>query len=324
MKRVLLAFAISAIATLSTYAQVTFVLTSAASGVSYTATQRPGGLNSDYAIYKTPLSANFGPTATGSVSTPNCNPADANDEADCAANGIAIVARDASGNFLGWGEPTYVSATQINFHYRKSALNDATQATRFVYKQRNPVDGVYYSVGDSNITPTTVEKRNLQPYLTYTTIAGVTGGYLTGTLYGCTTVYDGFTPCGGYVALKSLTDGAANAREYNGWPSLLQIYVTGYNGVKLSQPGQEFPAFQCDGTFGGFNTFQVYGPSYGNGVFTANVFWGDGQFSGPVWGGVGHRTITLGYGTIVSGNQLGWIQGPADALGNRPRGLVYF
>jgi len=213
--------------------------------------------------------------------------------------------------------------TQINFHYRKNVNNDFTTLTRLTYRQLNPSTGQYGSVGTADFYPLTIEKRNMQPYLTYTTIAGVFGGYLTGTLYGCTTPYTGFTPCGGYVALKSLTDGVANQREYNGWPTLLQVYVTGYNGVKLSQPGQEFPSFLCDGTFGGFGTFEVYGPVYGDGVFAANVFWGSG-FSGPVWGGVGHRTITLGYGTIVNGNQHAWIQGPADASGNRPRGLVYF
>lgn len=321
MKTLFASLILVAAFTLTASAQNTFILTNSVNSVECKTSpnQKCAGLNTLLTAWWS-AGASFSPTSSGNVTTPNCDPSDPFDEADCAANGVSIVANDASGNFLGWGELLYVSNSQINFFYRATTNNDATNSTQWVYRQRNPFDGQYYNIGNANITPQTVEKRNMQPYLTYTTINGVYGGYLTGTLYGCSN-NTGFQ-CLGYAPLKSLADGTANPREYGGWPTLMQIYVTGYNGIKLSQPGQEFPAFLCDGTFGGFGTFQVFPSGYGNGIFVANVFWGS-NFSGPVWGGQGVRTVTLGYGTIVNSNQLGWIQGPADASGNRPQGKVF-
>jgi hypothetical protein len=319
MKRVFLAFAICAIATLSAHAQATFVVTNSANGVEYTSTKRPAGVNTLLTIYGT-----FTPTSSGAVSMPNCNPADGFDGNDCTGRGLQVRGLDAFGGFLGFGVLSYVSTTQANFFWKSHTNTDLTQNIQFQVYQTNPITGNLELGPISNTNPMTIERRNLQPFLSYTTIGGVAGGYLVGTLYGCASVYSPFTPCSGYVALKSLTDGTANAREYNGWPTLLQVYLTGYNGGNFGPLPQEFPSIKLDNVVGS-NSFSCFLSGYGDGNYVGNLFWGTDRFSGPVWGGTGHQLVRMGYSTFgASGLSFSWTQGPADNAGNRPGGLVYF
>jgi hypothetical protein len=319
MKRVFLAFAICAIATVSVRAQATFVVTNSANGVEYTGSptnKRPAGVNTLLTIY-----GSFSPTSSGAVSMPNCDPANGFDGPDCTANGVQIRGLDAFGGFLGYGVISYASTTQINFFWKSHTNTDLTQNVQFQLLQQDPVTGNLGVTHTSNINPQNVERRNLQPFLSYTTLGGVSGGYLVGTLYGCVNIG---IPCTGYTALKSLTDGTANPREYNGFPTLLQIYLTGYNGQSVGPLPQEFPTLKLDNVFG-FNSFQCYASGFGDGNYVGNLFWGTDTFSGPRWGGTGHQLLRIGYATLgASGTSFTYTQGPADSAGNRPGGLVYF
>lgn len=315
MRKILFAIAICAIVTLSARAQVTFVITNSVTGVQYTGSVRPAGVNTLLTAWTT--SGNFAPTSSGAVSGANCDPSNVSDLADCTANGVGIEGLDGSGNFLGYGILSYVSTNQINFEWRSTTATDATQVTQWKY-MKDSGGGSFIVFGASNPSSQTVERFNLQPYLTSATIGGVTGQYLTGTLYGCTT---NASPCPGYTALKSLTDGTANPRTYNSQPTMLQIYVTGMNGEDIANTNnQSYPMVGLRSSITDITNTTFYN-SPGNGTQVLNAEWLN--VVPTVWFGSGHQDLYVAY-VGTTGGGFSYRQGPWNSSGDRPHGLVYF
>jgi hypothetical protein len=81
------------------------------------------------------------------------------------------------------------------------------------------------SVPERTKTGVFFEMKNIQPYLVTMNLGGSTQPMLVGTLYGYTVDENGAP--NGSVALKSLTDGVANPRTYNGLPTFFQAYWSG-------------------------------------------------------------------------------------------------
>lgn len=274
-----------------------FVMTSAASAVSATSTGAAFGLNAQTASYAV-APFTFPVTSSGAVSVPNCNPLDMGDAADCVANGILIAAFDGSSGFITFLTPSYVSTTQVNSLLAQSASLRTGQGLQIAVFSSPPVSGQYPLVANWNRSLDLVQGNNAQPYLAYTTLGGVSGAYLIGTLYGFTV--DGSGNITGSVALKSLTDGTINPRTYNSHPTFAQVYLSGAvqnPSLPLSGPYADIK-WEKDGVTGPL-TYTLITPYFaGAGVFVTNVIPGPNQSN--TWGGAGHHQVKLGYGNAIT------------------------
>jgi hypothetical protein len=274
----------------------TFVMTSAASGVAATSSGAAFGLNAQTASYAV-APYTFPATSSGAVSVPNCNPLDMADAADCVANGLLIAAFDGASTFKTFLTPSYVSTTQINALLAQSSALRTGQSLQIAVFTAPPVNGQYPLSANWNRSLDLVDGENAQLYLTYTSLGGVSGAYLTGTLYGYTV--DGFGNITGAVALKSLTDGTVNPSTYNGLPTIAQVYLSGaIQSPVLPLAGPYLDVkWELDGATGPL-TYTVITPYLtGPGVFVTNVIPGPNQSNS--WGGAGHHQVKIGYGNAI-------------------------
>lgn len=116
----------------------------------------------------------------------------------------------------------YVSPLQLNVRFPAFPATDTYDV--IIYKNSTTEDRRLFSCY--------LQQYNVQPYVTYQTIGGISRPMLNGILYGCiswTESLPGIRSCnpGGYTVLKSLTDGTPNPPLYNGVPTIVQGYFTG-------------------------------------------------------------------------------------------------
>lgn len=245
---------------------------SAASGLAYSnGVTTPFGMNSYAALY--PINGNFNTTSGGSYScSPNFN------TTGCGGLYASFV-------LSGTNTPTYAgivyaSPTQINLII-PVVPSDGGYYTVFLWKTAD--DSFERGLSDIRVL-----SRTIQPFLHYGTFGGVSGGYWVGSLYGYTV--DGGGNITGTTYLKSLTDGTANPRTYNGKPTIPQVYYTGvrdnsdngvystwetYNQGGISYYGEQFGTTVYQESIGVYKTNFV--------IPTSGASWEAGTGSGLIY-----------------------------------------
>ena len=263
-----------------------FIITSAASGIAYSdlPVQDPFGGNNYLALY--PLKGHHFATENGK--SYNC---DVTPLGIC--GGLQVQVAFFGGAKI-FGAITYASPDQINVIIgRIPNFVNETEGCLFGVATATGVDSYAYPQPNATGAYTRFEKKALQPFLTYGTYGGVTGGFLLGTLYGLTVDNTGYPNA--TVFLKTLTDGKPNPRTYNGLPTIVQAYYSGIDDV-----GTDRPRFVYDGNEAPSFSTQRYCWEQSPGVFVTNH---TPPFAYGGWGNAGVHDITFGYGNIVFWHQ---------------------
>lgn len=251
--------------------------------------QRVIGFNSFVTL--TPKGSYTFPTTGGgsyNCNLTSCGQYGAFSSCDCGGISVFVAYPSINAGFL---KIVYASPTQINGIWRQ--FPNSTTSSSTAWHMYKPSGGGGYTGEASHVFfPTEVQPKNAHTFLEYTTLGGVYAGYVKGTLYG-------YLPDGiNYVALKSLTDGTANPRTYNGYNTFMQVYVTGVGKDPSTITVPENLRFQYDA----FSSPLYYQTQtmveVGEGLFVTNLF---PQFNtGGNWGAAGHHDIKLAYGNAVS------------------------
>jgi len=188
---------------------------------------------------------------------------------------------------------SYASPSQINAIVPVLPTNQVRYGVRLKYsgtlnyeRQHNEASGFI------------IHEKRIQPFLYYGTLGGTYGAYYVGSLYGYTV--NGSGQITGSVYLKSLTDGTANPRSYNGYPTIPQIYFT---GVYDHTSGGNGIAANWGAYGGGFTSADVNATVYEEAIgfylrnllIPTNYIWDAGNQSATV------HYSTPGQGDILSG-----------------------